>query len=116
MAKTKKIALVCAGIATLAMPFAALAQIETLPSSPVTSVRNIVDILNFVIRIIFTVLMIVAIGFILYAAFKYLTAMGDAAKVQEAHRALLWAAVAIAVALVATGVRAIVESVLRRQG
>jgi threonine/homoserine/homoserine lactone efflux protein len=66
-----------------------------------------------VIRIIFTLLMIAAIAFILYAAFKYLTAMGDAAKVQEAHRALLWAAVAIAVALIATGVRSIVNSVLQ---
>jgi hypothetical protein len=109
----KKIVLVGAGIATLALPFAALAQIETLPPSPVSSVQGIIDVLNFVIRIIFTLLMIAAIAFILYAAFKYLTAMGDAAKVQEAHRALLWAAVAIAVALIATGVRSIVNSVLQ---
>jgi hypothetical protein len=112
----KKIALLSVGVATLLMPVVTLAQIQTLPPSPVTSVRGIIDVLNFVLRIIFTVLMIAAIGFILYAAFKYLTAMGDPGKVAEAHKALLWAAVAIAVALVATGVRAIVESILGRQG
>lgn len=113
---SKKIIVCGASIATIVLPFAAFAVIETTPGSPVTSVGGIIDILDFVIRIVFTVLMIAAIAFILYAAFKYLTAMGDAAKVMEAHKALLWAAVAIAVALVATGVRAIVESVLRRQG
>jgi len=113
---TKKIVLLGAGVATLILPLATMAQIESTPPSPVTSVGGIVDVLNFVIRIIFTVLMIVAIAFILYAAFKYLTAMGDPAKITDAHRALLGAAIAIAVALLATGVRAIVNSVLTRSG
>lgn len=111
-----KIMLVGAGIATLAMPFAAFAQIEGLPSSPVTRVGQLIDILNFVIRILFTVLMIAAVAFILYAAFKYLTAMGNPEQVAMAHKALLWAAVSIAVALIATGVRSIVTSILQRQG
>ncbi len=112
----KKIVLLGVGASTLLMPFAAMAQIQPLPDSPVRSVSDVISVLNFIVRIIFTVLMIVAIAFILYAAFKYLTAMGSPERVQEAHRALLWAAVAIAVALVATGVRAIIESILRRTG
>lgn len=113
----KKIILFGAGIAMLAMPFAAFAQfVEYLPEAPVAGIEDIINVLNFVVRIVFTVLMIAAIGFILFAAFKYLTAMGDAAKIQEAHKALLGAAAAIAVALLATGVRAIVESVLRARG
>lgn len=113
---SKKLIVLGAGIA-MVLPLVAMAQIiPALPPSPVTTVAGIVDILNFVLRIVFTVLLIVAIAFILFAAFKYLTAMGDPAKVMEAHKALLWAAVAIGVALIATGVRAIVETILRRQG
>ncbi len=112
---TKKIVLLGSGIAILVLPFAAMAVIENTPPSPVTSVGGIVDVLDFVVRIIFTVLMITAIAFILWAAFKYLTAMGDPGKIGDAHRALLGAAIAIAIALVATGVRKIVETILLRQ-
>jgi fumarate reductase subunit D len=92
-----------------------LAQVVgTLPASQVTGVDQIINIINYIVRVIFTVLMIVAIAFILWAAYKYLTAMGDPGKVADAHKALLSAAIAIAVALIATGVRAIVEGILRQ--
>jgi magnesium-transporting ATPase (P-type) len=105
---------VCAS--TAFMPLLSNAQIEPYPQSPVRSISDILAVLRFVVRIVFTLLMIVAIIMIIYAGFKYLTAMGDPGAIQTAHRALVWAAVAIAVGLIAEGVRAIVESILTRQG
>jgi len=50
--------------------------------------------------------------FILYAAFIYLTAGGDPEKVKTASNQLIYAAVAIAVALVAQGIRFIVAQLV----
>ncbi len=105
-------------IAMLVMPLfvapvlEAQERVRPLITPTITTVADILGILQFVIRIIFTLLLIVAVGFILFAAFKYLTAMGDPAKVGEAHKALLSAAIAIAVALLATGVEFIVRNIL----
>jgi magnesium-transporting ATPase (P-type) len=107
---------VCASTAFMPLLSNAQGAIEPYPQSPVRSISDIVAVLRFVVRIVFTLLMIVAIIMIIYAGFKYLTAMGDPGAIQTAHRALVWAAVAIAVGLLAEGVRAIVESILTRQG
>lgn len=83
-----------------------------LPRSLVTSVDDLIRVLNFIGRILFTILMIAAVGFVLLAAFKYLGAMGDSAKLQEAHRMLFWAVAAVALGLIVAGVPTIVESIL----
>lgn len=103
---------VLAMIAMLVMPALAVPIVGPPTAPAIDEVGDIMRILNFIINIIFTLLMIVAIGFILFAAFKYLTAMGDPAKVGEAHKALLSAAIAIAVALVSRGVQALVANIL----
>jgi hypothetical protein len=113
---SKRIIQVSAGVVVLmmlAMPVLVLARVEPLPTPRVTGVDQIIGILDFVVRIIFTLLMIAAIAFIFLAAYRYLTAGGDATKMTAAHMSLLSAAIAIAVALLATGVRAIVEDILR---
>lgn len=115
--KAKLVALGILGILALqfALPVAVMAQVQPLPPSPITDIAGVIRVLKFIVDIVFTVLMIVAIAFILIAAFKYLTAMGDATKVQDAHKMLLYAAVAIALGLIAKGVEAIVRSILQRQ-
>src|SRR3989344_1106012 len=107
-----KIALpLAAAIALTAMPLLSLAQGETLPPGP-SSIEDIIDILDRLLNWMFTILMTVAVTFILYAAFVYLTAGGDPEKVKTASNQLIYAAVAIAVALVAKGIRFIVEQLV----
>ena len=89
-------------------------SITPLPRSPVQSISGAVDVLSFILNILFTVLMIAAVFFLLLAGFYYLTAQGDASKAIKAHSMLLYAAVAIAVGLTAQGFRAIVRSILFR--
>lgn len=73
---------------------------------------NFLDIINRVIDWFFTLLLVLAVVFILWAAFKYLTAGGDEEKVGSAHKILLWAVVAIAVALLSQGLVFIVQQLV----
>lgn len=58
----------------------------------------------------FGLLILLAIIFILVAAFKYLTAAGDPQKVKDASGYVIYAAIAVAVALLAKGIPALVGS------
>ena len=104
------------GILSLSLlPALVLAQppgITPLPTGELQEIGDVVEVVRVIADIIFTILMLVAVVFILFAAYYYLTAGGDPTKVTKAHNMLIYAAVAIAVALVAQGVEAIVRSVL----
>lgn len=67
------------------------------------SADEVVEIFERFANWMFVVFLIVAVIAILIAAFKYLTAGGKETGIQEANRALIYAAVAIAVALLAKG-------------
>ena len=99
----------------LVAPLFASAQITTAPiSAPgnITSVAQITGqagIICVVINWIFWLLIVLTIIFVLYAAFLYLTAAGDPEKVKGASHTLLYAAVAVIVALIAKGLPLIVS-------
>jgi hypothetical protein len=59
---------------------------------------------------LYTFALVTGMVFIVIAAFKYMTGGGDPSKVGEAHRALLYAVVGIAVALIAAAVPSVVAS------
>jgi choline-glycine betaine transporter len=113
--KTKKIKNIIALVSLISLPILALAQIqkEDLPKTSFRDISNIVDLLNKLINWIFTILMGVAIIFILMAAFSYLGSAGAPEKVQEAQNKLIYAAVAIGIGLIAQGVRFIVENLIK---
>jgi hypothetical protein len=77
-----------------------------------STVGGVVDIIRQVVRWIYIIFFIVAVLFILFAAFTYLTAGGEAEKVNTAKNQLIYAVVAIAVALLAVGFEAIVRNFL----
>mgnify|MGYP001566896119 CR=1 FL=1 len=91
---------------TTLLPYTALA-VEVAPA-PITTLPQLTSKICVAINWIFTFLIIIAIIFVLIAAFKYLTAAGDPEKVKAASHTLVYAAVAVAVAIVAKGVPLIV--------
>ncbi len=97
------------------LPVLAMAQggIQTAPTNPLT-IERILRILNTLINWLFTLLLVVATFFIFYAAYLYLTAAGNEENVGKAKNQLIFAAVAIAVAFVAQGVRFLVEQLIQR--
>jgi uncharacterized membrane protein len=64
----------------------------------------------------FYFLVVLAVIFVIIAAFKYLTASGDPEKVKSAGSTLLYAAIAIGVALLARAVPLVVGSFLSAGG
>jgi len=81
-----------------------------LPSPPIKKLSNL-GIESLVIWLI-GIFWILAVGFIIWAAFTFLFADGDEGKVGEAKKRLLYAVIAAAVALLSTGIDMIVENLL----
>jgi membrane-associated phospholipid phosphatase len=112
-------------IAALVLPAMAFAQNLPLPNAPtnvgvpqgqITSLQGVLQTLCTVFAWAFYFLIVIAVIFVIVAAFKYLTAAGDPEKVKSAGATLLYAAIAIGVALLARAVPLVVGSFLGAQG
>ncbi|MDP1689194.1 MAG: hypothetical protein Q8L47_03630 [bacterium] len=115
--KLQKISMVFA-VMSLLIPILAGAQqygppepggVGGIPEVPL-SMAYIVNLLDIVVYWLFSIFLIVAVIFLLIAAFKYLMSGGDATKVGEATRAVIYAAVAIGVALLSASVTSLVKT------
>jgi Na+/glutamate symporter len=118
------------GISILALGLPLLASAQQIPSpapggavnpSPVpqgniTSLQGILNTVCIVFDWAFYFLIALAVLFIVVAAFRYLTAAGDPEKVKAAGSTLLYAAIAVAVALLARAIPLVVASFLGAQG
>lgn len=80
--------------------------------SNVTTISGWVGILLTVVRWIYTIIFIIAVLFILIAAFNFITSKGDTDKVKEAKNQLLYAAIGIAVALLSYAIVTLVKNSL----
>src|SRR3989344_642074 len=69
----------------------------------VSTVGSLVDTVRFVVRWVYIIFFVIAVLMILFAAFTYLTAAGNEEKVKKARDSIIYAAVAVAVALLAVG-------------
>lgn len=85
---------------------------SNVPQGNITSVNQVLVTLCQVFSYAFYFLIVLAVIFVIVAAFKYLTAAGDPEKVKAAGTMLLYTAVAIGVALLAKAVPLIVGSFL----
>ena len=102
------------GLVSAFAPVAAFAQFagQTLPSPPVTDLATFINIICGIAGWLFIFLVVMAIIFVVLAAFNYLTSGGDPEKVKTASNQLIYAAVAIAVGLFAKALPLIVGSLL----
>ena len=97
----QKIITLAASLALVSLPLMAAAQsqvnIVTLPTN-VSKIEQLLGKVCDIINLLFTVLLIVAVIFIVLAAFTYVTGGGDPENVSKASRQILWAVVAVVVA------------------
>jgi hypothetical protein len=103
-------------VTTFLLSNIALAQpVSRLPITPVgpTTIGGIVDLLRQIVRWIYIIFFIVAVAFILFAAFTYLMAGSDEGKVEKARNMILYAAIAIVVALMSVGFEQIIRNFLQ---
>ncbi len=98
-------ALLLLGVATVA--FAVTEQVA--PEGP-TTVAALLLVFDKVINLVFTSLIVLAVLFIIFAAFQFITAGGDPAGVLQARQKLIWAAVGIIVALIARALPIVIRA------
>lgn len=90
----------------LVVPLIGFAQTTQVPKD----VAGVYDVLAQIFRIIYYVFFLVAAIVIIIAAFKYLTAAGDPEKVGAARQMVIYAVIAIAIALVAVAITQVVAN------
>jgi heme/copper-type cytochrome/quinol oxidase subunit 2 len=88
------------------------AQDLGLQEAPVETPSQLMGVIADIVGWAYTIFFVVAVLFIIFAAFNYLTASGNPEKIKTAHSQLMWAIVAIVVALMAVGIRMIIEHFL----
>jgi hypothetical protein len=77
-----------------------------------TAASQLTKIFCSVAGFLYMLALAVGVIYVVVAAFKYMSAAGDASKVSEAHKSLLWAAIGIGVAIIAQGFPNIVAGLL----
>ena len=119
MSKIAKLSLVVSTIGLLLLGNVAIGQVAQIPGiqqTGPTTVGGLADVLKGVIRWIYIIFFVIAVMFIIFAAFSYLTAGGDPEQVSKAKSRIIYAAVAIAVALLAVGFEVIIRNFLVSPG
>ena len=81
-------------------------------TAPATTGAGLLNLIDSVTNWFFAIFIVLALIFILLAAFQLVTAGGDEAKLGEARAKLIWAAVGIMVALISKGLVPIIRSIV----
>ena len=100
------------------LPVLGFAQQTYNTQAPDVGIRNLSDVSAIIVNLVNWVtglFFVAAILFLFYAAYLYLSAAGDPESLKAAKNQLNYSVIAIAVALLATSIRFIVESILQRR-
>lgn len=112
------VGLVSLNILTLGLNSVALAQGTIgfpqgqIPRVGPGTVGGLVDLIRAIVRWIYIIFFVVAVAFVLIAAFRYLFAAGDPEKVKGARNMIIYAAVAFIIAFLAVGFEQIIGTFL----
>ena len=98
--------------ALILSPFAVFAQVTSPPGAVVTSIGDIMRIVETAVNWAFSLLLILAVLFIFYSAWIYMTAGGELEAVTRAKKNLLYAVIGIVIALLARSIIALVRNFL----
>lgn len=101
-------------VASIMFPLFVLAQgggaPAQLPTTNLTTLEQVLGLLTRVADWMFAFLLVLAVIFIIIAAFKFLTGKGDAKANTDAKNAIIWALVAVGVAVLAKALVAVVQN------
>ncbi len=86
---------------------------NTSVDCPVTGINDVMNILTKIVNVLYTAFFIVAIGFVILAAFSYLTGGDDPEKIKSANHKIIYAAISIAVALISVGANEIIKNFIK---
>ena len=96
----------------LTVLLASTAYAADQPVKIVTSVQQVVNILNYAVKWLYTAFFVITVIYILLAAYKFLRGGDNPKNVEDAKKMLTYAVVAIVVALFATGISVLIQNFL----
>ena len=82
--------------------------------SPIKSIDDILKVLNNIVKWMYIFFFVVAVLFILIAAYGYLTAQGNPETIQKVNKQILYAVIAIVIAIVSVGFDVIIRKFLEQ--
>ena len=82
--------------------------------SPIKSIADILKVLNNIVKWMYMFFFAVAVLFILMAAYGYLTAQGNPETIQKVNKQILYAVIAIVIAIVSVGFDVIIRRFLEQ--
>ena len=100
------------GLAILSPALALATNAPTLPGTDIQGPEGVFKVICSLVNWLFAVLVLIAVIFVFIAAFRYLTTAGEPEKLSKANKTLVYAAVAIGVALLARVVPMMVAGLL----
>ncbi|MEK7629942.1 MAG: hypothetical protein AAB432_00975 [Patescibacteria group bacterium] len=110
MKNLKKVGFQIAVFSLAVLPVVALAQI--VDTAPIDSLGDVSFTVTRIVNWLIGIFWVLAVAFVIWAAFLYLTAGGDEEKLKDAKQRVIYAIIAAAIALLATGIQAIVTNLL----
>lgn len=99
--------------AIILTPILSLAAVGTQPTVNISTPTDVTNIIINVFNFLLYILVFLASIFLIYAAYLYLTAAGDAEKVGQAKNIIIYAVVALAIGLVAWTIPALINNILK---
>ena len=113
MNNIKKLALVSFIFLVGIVPLFVFAVGSTPVTGVITSITDVESVLTGILGWVNTFFYLFATAFIIIAAFFYLTAQGEPEKVKKAKSMLIYAIVAIVIALLAGGMTDLIKGILK---
>ncbi len=107
-------------LAVLALPVMAAVGVQeqppsdkTLPTTPPAQTGGqLLTLVDTATNWLFAIFAVLAVIFVLLAAFQFISAGGDAVKLGEARQKLIWAAIGIVIALASKGLVPVIRSII----
>ncbi len=94
----------------LILPVFVLAQVNTPGQYSGTALQLAIDIITFLLDILWIVAATFVVVMLVIAGFKYLTAQGDPGKIQEANKAVIWGVAGVAVILLSWSITGVLRT------
>ena len=108
-----KLTLACLiGLLLLPAIVSVKADVPEYGEEKITSPNEVINLIKSITGWIFKIVMLIAIIFIIIAAFNFLTAAGNPEKIATARQMLIYAIIGIAVALLAAGIPTLIDTFL----
>lgn len=97
----------------MVLPMLSFAQGQGLGDpAPIENLGDVGGLVSTIVNWMIGIFWIITVAFLIWAAFLYLTAGGEEEKLNEAKSRVIYALIAAAIALLSTGIQAIVRNLL----